>query len=105
MSTFFQILAPRAFNLIFAASVVGLTACSTGTKPGDTNVERGSEKDKNPTERNASGHNTNSSVQTHEDTINALMDTSKVKNDAYERSKKTQEKRRTETKENYEEHK
>jgi hypothetical protein len=105
MNSFFQILAPRAFNLIFAASVVGLTACSTGTKPGDTNVETGSTKDKNPNERDAPGHNTNSSVQTHEDSINALMDTGKVKNDAYERSKETQEKRRAEPKENYEEHK
>ena len=90
MNTFYQILTPRAFSLIFAASVAGLAACSTGTKPGDTNVEEGSAKDKNPAERDASGQNTNSSVQTHQDTIDALMDTSKVKNDPYERSKNTQ---------------
>ena len=89
MNPFFQILAPRAFSLIFAASVTGLAACSTGTKPGETNVEEGDVKDKNPAEMKEEGKNTNSSIDTHQDTINALMDTSKIKNDPYERSKKT----------------
>ena len=89
MNSFLQTLAPRAFSLIFAASITGLAACSTGTKPGDTNVEDNSAKDYDPTEHNEEGKNTNSTIDTHQDTINALMDTAKVKNDAYERSKKT----------------
>ena len=88
MNPFLQILAPRAFSLIFAASVTGLAACSTGTKSGDTNVEEGSAKDKNPDMRDETGRNTSSSIDTHQDTIDALMDTSKVKNDAYERAQK-----------------
>jgi hypothetical protein len=91
MNRFLQIITPRAFSLIFAASVTGLAACDTGTKPGDTNVEEGGVKDRNPTEHNESGTgtNTNNSIDTHYDTINALQDTAKVKNDAYERAKKT----------------
>lgn len=90
MNRFFQKLSPRAFSLIFAASVAGLASCDTGTKTGDTNVEDGAMKDKNPTEHNATGGvNTNSTIDTHQDTIDALMDTSKIKNDAYERSAKT----------------
>jgi hypothetical protein len=37
MNRFFQILSPRAFSLIFAASVAGLTACDTGKDPTEHN--------------------------------------------------------------------
>jgi hypothetical protein len=89
MNSFFQILAPRAFSLIFAASVAGLAACSTGTEPGETNVEEGDVKDKDPNAMDRGGENTSNTAKTHQDTINALMDTAKVENDPYERSKKT----------------
>jgi hypothetical protein len=89
MNRFLQIITPRAFSLIFAASVTGLAACDTGTKPGDTNVEEGAVKDRNPAGMDAPGENTNSNIDTHYDTINALQDTAKIKNDAYERAKKT----------------
>ena len=87
MNPVIQILAPRAFALIFAASVTGLAGCSTGTEPGDTNVETGSTKDKNPDKRNPEGGSTHTEeyASTHQDTIDALMDTSKLKNDPYER--------------------
>ena len=84
-----KFLAKNAFIVMFALSVSGMVACSSGTKPGDTNVEEGSSKDKNPDARDEPGQNTSSEIDTHQDTIDALMDTSKVRNDAYERSKKT----------------
>ena len=89
MNTVLKFLATRTFVFMLALSVTGLSACSSGTKPGDTNVEEGSSKDKDPAERDESGQNTSSEIDTHQDTIDALMDTSKVRNDAYERSKKT----------------
>lgn len=89
MNQFFQVLAPRAFSLIFAASITGLAACSSGTEPGDTNVEEGDVKDRDPNAQDRGGQNTNGNLNTHQDTIEALMDTSRVKNDPYERSKKT----------------
>jgi hypothetical protein len=104
MNPFFQILAPRAFSLVFAASVTGLAACSTGTKPGDTNVEEGSAKDKNPDMRDAPGQNTAPTVNNHQDSINALMDTAKVRNDAYERAQKTPNPAYKDNKENPEDH-
>ena len=84
-----KFLATRTFIFIMALSLSGLAACSSGTDSGDTNVEEGSAKDKNPDARDEPGQNTSSEIDTHQDTIDALMDTSKVKNDAYERSKKT----------------
>jgi len=78
MNSFLQILAPRAFSLIFAASMGSLAACSTGTNPGDTNVEDGSAKDKNPDKRDQPGQNTSNMDQT-------VQDTSR----AYERSRQT----------------
>lgn len=89
MNILFKKLAPRVLAVIMAFSLSGLVACSTGTNSGDTNVEEGSAKDKVPKEMEAPGHNTNSTIDTHQDTIDALEDTAKVKNDAYERSKKT----------------
>ena len=89
MRSVFQFLAPRALAILLAFSLTGLGACSTGTDSGDTNVEEGSSKNKNPDARDESGQNTSNEVDTHQDTIDALMDTSKVENDAYERSKKT----------------
>jgi hypothetical protein len=84
-----KFLASHALIGMLALSVAGLSACSTGTDSGDTNVEEGSSKDKNPDARDEPGQNTSSEIDTHQDTIDALMDTSKVRNDAYERSKKT----------------
>ncbi len=89
MKLLYKIMAPRVFSFLMVFSIAGLAACSTGTKPGDTNVEEGSSKNKNPDNRDEDGQNTSSSIDTHQDTIDALMDTSKVRNDAYERSKKT----------------
>lgn len=89
MTSVLQFLAPRALAILLAFSLTGLAACSTGTNSGDTNVEEGSAKNKNPDARDEPGQNTANEVNTHQDTIDALMDTSKVDNDAYERSKKT----------------
>lgn len=89
MKPFYQILCPRAFSLIFAASAgMGLMACNTGTHPGDTNVEGGN-KAYDPTKRNETGDNTSSNVKNHYDSLDALQDTARLKNDAYEKSQKT----------------
>ena len=89
MHSVLKFLAPRTFVFLVALSVTGLSACSTGTKPGDTNVEEGSSKNKNPDMRDEPGQNTASEIATKQDSTDALMDTAKVENDAYERSKKT----------------
>ena len=89
MNSVRKFLATRTFIFIMAMSLTGLAACSSGTESGDTNVEEGSSKNKNPDVRDEPGQNTSSEIDTHQDTIDALMDTSKVENDAYERSKKT----------------
>ena len=89
MNSVRKFLAVRTFIFMLALSLSGLAACSSGTESGDTNVEEGSSKNKNPDARDEPGQNTSSEIDTHQDTIDALMDTSKVKNDAYERSKKT----------------
>ncbi len=83
-----RFLLPCLFCLTFAGSVASLSGCDSGSKPGDTNVEEGSAKDKDPTAHNETGANTNSEIDTHQDTIDALMDTAKLKNDPYERSKR-----------------
>ena len=77
MNTIFKLMAPRAFAVLLALSFTGLAACSTGTKPGDTNVEEGSSKDKNPAKRDEPGQNTSQT--------DARQDTS----EAYKRSMKT----------------
>lgn len=50
---------PAQFRLLtlalLLATASSLAACSTGTKDGDTNVERGKFKDINPTKHNAKG--------------------------------------------------
>ena len=89
MNEILKKLAPRALALLLAFSLTGLVGCSSGTKSGDTNVEEGSSKDKDPANQDEPGQNTNNQIDTHQDTIDALQDTAKVKNDAYERSKKT----------------
>ena len=89
MHSVLKFVATRTFIGLLALSLTGLVACSTGTESGDTNVEEGSSKTRDADARDEPGQNTSSEIDTHQDTIDALMDTSKVKNDAYERSKKT----------------
>lgn len=43
----------RLSLMLVLGTALSLSACSTGTKDGDTNVESGSAKDKNPEEQNS----------------------------------------------------
>ncbi|PJJ54623.1 hypothetical protein [Hymenobacter chitinivorans] len=49
----------RPLALAFLLATVSLTACNTGTDKGDTNVERGADKTKDPAPGQTSTSNTN----------------------------------------------
>ncbi|UOQ53389.1 hypothetical protein [Hymenobacter cellulosivorans] len=49
----------RPLTLAFCLAAASLTACNTGTDSGDTNVERGADKTKDPAPGERSSSNTN----------------------------------------------